>query len=516
MSTRYTRATPRALAAHVLCVSAAAAPATTRWLRPLLLGALGAVWSLSAAHAQPLPPPAYVVEIQSAVGGHDGHLGAVPLNLHIDWSGQWGSGNSYSMQATAETFGGLRPMAAVQAACSSGNFVFSIYSTASVEYYARIRPRRTPPAGSYSVPILVSARGEAQGYATAQVRVNYGIPIQVNTVNSTRSFDAVIPVDVYPSDPDGNLVVVNLLAYAVAYRVHPTYPDSSQAYADPLFTFDQATFDLYQGPDTFSLDEYFEFEYSEHLLNPPSPPVVTLHPQSQAPCEGGVMTLTAAASSTAALTYQWRLDGSELTDGDGIVGCTTAALTIDPMQTYDAGSYDCLITNIAGSVATNPASVTIEEPPVVTIPPQPVTVTSGDSVVMSVTATGSEPLVFQWRRNGIALTNDSRITGASTASLSINPVASADAGSYDVVVSNDCGAPVSGAAILTVAGCGTADFNGDGDVGTDADIEAFFACLGGDCCAICFAGGADFNDDGDVGTDADIESFFRVLGGGPC
>ncbi len=64
--------------------------------------------------------------------------------------------------------------------------------------------------------------------------------------------------------------------------------------------------------------------------------------------------------------------------------------------------------------------------------------------------------------------------------------------------------------------CGTADFNGDGDVGTDADIEAFFACLGGDCCATCFAGGADFNDDGDVGTDADIESFFRVLGGGNC
>jgi hypothetical protein len=62
--------------------------------------------------------------------------------------------------------------------------------------------------------------------------------------------------------------------------------------------------------------------------------------------------------------------------------------------------------------------------------------------------------------------------------------------------------------------CGTADFNGDGDVGTDADIEAFFACLAGNCCATC--GGADFNADGDVGTDADIEAFFRVLAGGAC
>ncbi len=60
----------------------------------------------------------------------------------------------------------------------------------------------------------------------------------------------------------------------------------------------------------------------------------------------------------------------------------------------------------------------------------------------------------------------------------------------------------------------SADYNGDGDVGTDADIDAFFACLSGYCCPAC--AGPDFNHDGDVGTDADIESFFRVLGGGPC
>jgi hypothetical protein len=64
--------------------------------------------------------------------------------------------------------------------------------------------------------------------------------------------------------------------------------------------------------------------------------------------------------------------------------------------------------------------------------------------------------------------------------------------------------------------CGNADFNGDGDFGTDADIEAFFACLAGNCCGTCYAGGSDFNADGDSGTDADIESFFRVLAGGSC
>ena len=61
--------------------------------------------------------------------------------------------------------------------------------------------------------------------------------------------------------------------------------------------------------------------------------------------------------------------------------------------------------------------------------------------------------------------------------------------------------------------CGSADFDGDGSPGTDADIEAFFACLAGRCCEGC---GADFDDDGDTGTDADIEAFFRVLAGGVC
>ena len=62
--------------------------------------------------------------------------------------------------------------------------------------------------------------------------------------------------------------------------------------------------------------------------------------------------------------------------------------------------------------------------------------------------------------------------------------------------------------------CCRADFNGDGDIGTDQDIEDFFACLAGNCCATC--GTADFNGDGDVATDADIEAFFRVLAGGNC
>jgi hypothetical protein len=81
--------------------------------------------------------------------------------------------------------------------------------------------------------------------------------------------------------------------------------------------------------------------------------------------------------------------------------------------------------------------------------------------------------------------------------------------------------PGSVAAVLTgvypsCSPCGSVDFNCDGDIGTDADIEAFFACLAGTCPAPPCTSSADFNGDGDIGTDADIEAFFRVLGGGSC
>jgi hypothetical protein len=76
-----------------------------------------------------------------------------------------------------------------------------------------------------------------------------------------------------------------------------------------------------------------------------------------------------------------------------------------------------------------------------------------------------------------------------------------------------------GSGVLTIvshATCGTADFNCDGDTGTDADISAFFACIAGSCPPPPCTSTADFNGDGDVGTDADIAAFFSVLAGGPC
>jgi len=98
-----------------------------------------------------------------------------------------------------------------------------------------------------------------------------------------------------------------------------------------------------------------------------------------------------------------------------------------------------------------------------------------------------------------------------------------DAGSSDTVTwtnqivldGADLGIAAADVVVTSIRGsCGIADFNNDGDVGTDLDIEAFFSCLAGDCCLDCES--ADFDGDGDTGTDLDIETFVRVLGGGTC
>jgi len=44
--------------------------------------------------------------------------------------------------------------------------------------------------------------------------------------------------------------------------------------------------------------------------------------------------------------------------------------------------------------------------------------------------------------------------------------------------------------------------------------RSFFACVAGNCCPTC--GTADFNGDGDTATDADIEAFFVSSRGGPA
>ncbi len=84
--------------------------------------------------------------------------------------------------------------------------------------------------------------------------------------------------------------------------------------------------------------------------------------------------------------------------------------------------------------------------PSISVQPANVTVTQPNSATFSVTASGTAPLSYQWRRNGVA------ISGAISSSYVLNPTsAAADNGAqYSVVVSNIAGNVTSTNATLTV------------------------------------------------------------------
>ena len=79
------------------------------------------------------------------------------------------------------------------------------------------------------------------------------------------------------------------------------------------------------------------------------------------------------------------------------------------------------------------------------------TICAGPVVSFSVTASGQAPLTYRWRKNGMNLADGGAISGSTTATLTINPTATADSGSYDVVVTDSLTQTLtSSAAALTV------------------------------------------------------------------
>jgi hypothetical protein len=90
--------------------------------------------------------------------------------------------------------------------------------------------------------------------------------------------------------------------------------------------------------------------------------------------------------------------------------------------------------------------------PVIEFQPTPQVAILGATARLTVIAGGDPVPSYQWRRNGVDLVDDARVSGATTDVLAIRGVLSGDAGAYSVVVSNGSGSVTSvDAALTTVA-----------------------------------------------------------------
>ena len=88
--------------------------------------------------------------------------------------------------------------------------------------------------------------------------------------------------------------------------------------------------------------------------------------------------------------------------------------------------------------------------PVLATQPADQTNDFGSTATFTAAAAGSEPLHYEWRRNGVSMMDIGRVTGAQTPNLYITNISGSDAAYYSVVVSNSLGSVTSAVARLTV------------------------------------------------------------------
>ena len=193
----------------------------------------------------------------------------------------------------------------------------------------------------------------------------------------------------------------------------------------------------------------------------PVPPSITTHPASTTVTAPNAATFSVVATGDGPLTYQWKRNGGN------IIGATSATYVRTPTALAENGStITVVVTNGAGSVTSTAAILTVNPAPTapsITTQPANVAVTAPAAATFSVVATGTAPLSYQWRRNGVA------IGGATSTSYVLDPTAVSDNGaSFDVVVTNAAGSATSAPATLTVfEGVSSAVFEAHFEGGAD-------------------------------------------------
>ncbi|MEI6715526.1 MAG: hypothetical protein WCO60_17350 [Verrucomicrobiota bacterium] len=90
----------------------------------------------------------------------------------------------------------------------------------------------------------------------------------------------------------------------------------------------------------------------------------------------------------------------KITSGTNISGATSATYTIPASSVADAGGYECVVSDGAGTVSSGMVTVSVSVPPVVELWAQSLSVAAGTPVTLNVGATGTGPFTYQWRKEG--------------------------------------------------------------------------------------------------------------------
>jgi pectate lyase len=179
---------------------------------------------------------------------------------------------------------------------------------------------------------------------------------------------------------------------------------------------------------------------TQALLTVIVPPSITTDPTNLSVLAGSNATFYATAAGTSPLSYQWFFNTNT-----PLANATNATLLITNAQSANEGGYSLRVTNVAGSITSIVATLTVNSKPSITNQPQDLTVTVSNNATFTVTALGTSPLRYQWYfKTNTLLLNETNF------SLTITNARMTNAGGYDVIITNLYGSTTSRVALLTV------------------------------------------------------------------
>ena len=172
-------------------------------------------------------------------------------------------------------------------------------------------------------------------------------------------------------------------------------------------------------------------------------PGITKQPESLSVIPGASASFFVNASGSSPFGYQWKKNGAD------IPGATASSYTLAATSSADHDAvFTVVVTNAAGTVTSSEARLAVSAnvvAPGISSQPENQSVTAGQRASFSVSATGTSPFGYQWKKNG------TEIPGATSSSYTLSATSSADHDAvFVVVVSNSEGHVTSSEARLTV------------------------------------------------------------------
>jgi alpha-tubulin suppressor-like RCC1 family protein len=124
-------------------------------------------------------------------------------------------------------------------------------------------------------------------------------------------------------------------------------------------------------------------------------------------------------------TYQWERNGIPIS--------TASSFTLSAATIADTGQYTVTVTNSVQSIKSPAIRLFVCVQPSIAKPQSSLTKCVGESALFSIEASGTQPLFYQWQKDGVAIAGSSHF-----AIYSIASVSASDSGVYTCFVTNNC------------------------------------------------------------------------------